>query len=248
MVVVSALARVTDALLRSTWHQSGVARRRAATRRPWLGAAAATRAGCPRARGLRRSDVGCHRDRCAAELRRSCAGSARCQPRSSTPWPDGVSSGARAWWRQRWRAPALDADWVDIRPIMVTDGRFGRATPYVQVSEQTGPRVAEAVGGGRTHSGDAGLHRSHRHRSADHARPRRLRLHRGAARCGARRGAGRDLDRRGRTDDGRSPDRSLRPHPARPRATRRRPSWPPSAPGFCTRPPPCRWFGPASPS
>jgi aspartate kinase len=27
----------------------------------------------------------------------------------------------------------LDSAWVDIRPIMVTDGRFGRATPYTQV-------------------------------------------------------------------------------------------------------------------
>jgi aspartate kinase len=27
----------------------------------------------------------------------------------------------------------LAADWVDIRPILVTDGRFGRATPYIQV-------------------------------------------------------------------------------------------------------------------
>jgi aspartate kinase len=27
----------------------------------------------------------------------------------------------------------LDATWVDIRPIMVTDGRFSRATPYIQV-------------------------------------------------------------------------------------------------------------------
>jgi aspartate kinase len=27
----------------------------------------------------------------------------------------------------------LDAAWIDIRPIMVTDGRFTRATPYIQV-------------------------------------------------------------------------------------------------------------------
>ena len=27
----------------------------------------------------------------------------------------------------------LDSAWIDIRPIMVTDGRFGRATPYTQV-------------------------------------------------------------------------------------------------------------------
>jgi aspartate kinase len=30
----------------------------------------------------------------------------------------------------------LDAAWVDIRPIMVTDGRFTRATPYIQVVNQ----------------------------------------------------------------------------------------------------------------
>jgi len=27
----------------------------------------------------------------------------------------------------------VDSEWVDIRPIMITDGRFGRATPYTQV-------------------------------------------------------------------------------------------------------------------
>jgi aspartate kinase len=27
----------------------------------------------------------------------------------------------------------LDAAWVDIRPILITDARFGRATPYIQV-------------------------------------------------------------------------------------------------------------------
>ena len=53
---------------------------------------------------------------------------------------DGIA-GRGELWSSRLVAAALvgaglDADWVDIRPILVTDGRFGRATPNMQVFNQ----------------------------------------------------------------------------------------------------------------
>ena len=50
---------------------------------------------------------------------------------------DGIAGRGEVW-SSRLVAAALaeagiDSAWIDIRPIMVTDGRFGRATPYTQV-------------------------------------------------------------------------------------------------------------------
>ena len=50
---------------------------------------------------------------------------------------DGVAGRGELWSSQlvaaAMRRAGIDTTWVDIRPIMVTDGRFGRATPYTQV-------------------------------------------------------------------------------------------------------------------
>jgi len=57
--------------------------------------------------------------------------------RASPAEIDGIAGRGEVW-SSRLVAAAmaqagLDTAWVDIRPIMVTDGRFGRATPYTQV-------------------------------------------------------------------------------------------------------------------
>jgi aspartate kinase len=58
--------------------------------------------------------------------------------RKATPAQLDAIAGRGELWSSRLVAGALagagmDAEWIDIRPIMVTDGRFTRATPYVQV-------------------------------------------------------------------------------------------------------------------
>ena len=90
---------------------------------------------------------------------------------------------------------------------MVTDDRFGRATPYVQMLNNRAreclrplleagliPVTQGFIGATPTAADDAG--------------PRRIGLHRGAAGRRARRGAGGDLDRRERPDDRRPADRA----------------------------------------
>lgn len=61
--------------------------------------------------------------------------------RVTTPAELDAIAGRGELWSSRLVAAALsgdgvDATWVDIRPIMVTDGRFTRATPYIQVVNQ----------------------------------------------------------------------------------------------------------------
>jgi len=60
------------------------------------------------------------------------------QDRSVSPAELDAIAGRGELWSSRLVAAALagaglDVTWVDIRPIMITDGRFTRATPYVQV-------------------------------------------------------------------------------------------------------------------
>ena len=131
VVVVSALARVTDGLL-ALAHQCGSGNVDA------LDASVAALLerheqiahelpGCSAAIDSIAAD--------AAELRREVI--AARDRRLSPAELDGVA-GRGELWSSRLVAAAmagagLKADWVDIRPILVTDGRFGRATPYTQV-------------------------------------------------------------------------------------------------------------------
>jgi aspartate kinase len=131
VVVVSALAQVTDALL-DLAHQCGAGdgvaldrsvaalfQRHERVARELPGCAAAMVSIAADAEQLRR-EMAAARDR-----------------RLSPAEIDGVAVRGEIW-SSRLVAGALghagvDAEWVDIRPIMITDGRFGRATPYIQV-------------------------------------------------------------------------------------------------------------------
>ena len=71
----------------------------------------------------------------AEELRRELG---EIRDRSATPAELDAVAGRGELWSSRLVAAALvgegfDAVWVDIRPIMITDARFTRATPYLQV-------------------------------------------------------------------------------------------------------------------
>ncbi|MGH7509364.1 MAG: lysine-sensitive aspartokinase 3 [Gemmatimonadales bacterium] len=134
VVVVSALARVTDSLL-------DLMDQAEAAGAPSIDAAVAglverhdqvARAlpGCSAAMDSIAADAG--------ELRRelSCPRDRRLSPGER----DAIASRGELW-SSRLVAAALgaagiDAAWVDIRPIMITDGRFTRATPYTQVVNQ----------------------------------------------------------------------------------------------------------------
>ena len=131
VIVVSALARVTDALLNLA-RRAGVAdeaeleagvstllERHGQVARTLPGGAAALDAISADAAALRQ-ELGCVRRRMA------------------TPAEFDAIAGRGELWSSRLVAAALagaglEAAWVDIRPMMVTDDRFTRATPYVQV-------------------------------------------------------------------------------------------------------------------
>ena len=131
VVVVSALARVTDNLL-ALAHQCGSGNADALE--------ASVAALLERHERIARELPGCSAAidsiaADAAELRREVL--AARDRRFSPGELDGVA-GRGELWSSRLVAAAmagagLKADWVDIRPILVTDGRFGRATPYTQV-------------------------------------------------------------------------------------------------------------------
>ncbi|HEU5171710.1 MAG TPA: lysine-sensitive aspartokinase 3 [Gemmatimonadales bacterium] len=130
VVVVSALARMTDGLLElaklvelggSRWrdHLRALIRRHEQTAHQLDGGAAALDAIRAEADALR------------AEL--EPAAGRRLLPREL----DAVSARGELW-SSRLVAAALEgagiaARWVDVRPIMVTDDRYGRATPYTHV-------------------------------------------------------------------------------------------------------------------
>jgi aspartate kinase len=131
VVVVSALAGVTDALLElaqqcGTGDSAALDRSLAAViqrherlARELDGCAAAMISITADAEQLRR-EIGAARDRrlSAAEIDSVAA--------RGEIWSSRLVAGAMA-------HAGVDTEWVDIRPIMVTDGRFGRATPYTQV-------------------------------------------------------------------------------------------------------------------
>jgi aspartate kinase len=131
VIVVSALARITDTLLNLA-RRAGVAdaaeleagvstllERHEQVARALPGGAAALDAISADAAALRQ-ELGCVRRRMA------------------TPSELDAIAGRGELWSSRLVAAALagaglDAAWVDIRPVMVTDDRFTRATPYVPV-------------------------------------------------------------------------------------------------------------------
>ena len=131
VVVVSALARITDGLL-ALAEQCGSGD----------GAAldASVTALLERHERIARELPGCSAvvdpiAQDAAELRREVMAA---RDRKLSPAELDAVAGRGELWSSRLVAAALagaglDADWVDIRPILVTDGRFGRATPYTQV-------------------------------------------------------------------------------------------------------------------
>jgi aspartate kinase len=131
LVVVSALATVTDGLLElaHTCGSGNDGRLDAAVtalleRHERVGRALP---GCSAAMDAIRAD--------AEELRRDVTGA---RNRRLSPAEIDSVAGRGELWSSRLVAAAmaasgLDTAWVDIRPIMVTDGRFGRATPYTQV-------------------------------------------------------------------------------------------------------------------
>lgn len=134
VVVVSALARVTDTLL-------SLARRAEAGNDAALDAAIAAlleRHGqiAQQLPGAAAALEAIQWD--AAELRRELGCLDR---RMVTPAELDAIAGRGELWSSRLVAAALagagiDAAWVDIRPIMLTDDRFTRATPYIQVVNQ----------------------------------------------------------------------------------------------------------------
>jgi len=131
VVVVSALARVTDGLL-ALAHQCG------------SGDGGALEASVDtlleRHESIARELPGCSAAvdpiaADAAELRREVVAA---RDRRLSPAELDAVAGRGELWSSRLVAAAmagagLDADWVDIRQILVTDERFGRATPYIQV-------------------------------------------------------------------------------------------------------------------
>ena len=131
VVVVSALASVTDGLL-DLAHMCGA------------GGGAALEAAVA-ALLERHEQVGRELPGCSAaieaiaddaeELKRDVV--AACNRRLTPAEVDAVSGRGELWSSRlvasAMAAAGLDTAWVDIRPIMVTDGRFGRATPYTQV-------------------------------------------------------------------------------------------------------------------
>jgi aspartate kinase len=131
VVVVSALARVTDALLslaRMAETEDGAAIDAAVAnlvaRHEQIAGALP---GAEAALEAIASD--------AAEL---CGELRGVRHRAATSAELDAIAGRGELWSSRLIAAALagtglDAAWVDIRPIMVTDGRFTRATPYIQV-------------------------------------------------------------------------------------------------------------------
>lgn len=131
VVVVSALAGVTDELL-------DVAQQCGAGDGPGIGRAVQELL-------LRHEQVGQALPGCSSALERiradaeqlSMEVSGARDRRLSPAEVDSIAARGEVW-SSRLIAAAMahegvDSAWVDIRPIMVTDGRFGRATPYTQV-------------------------------------------------------------------------------------------------------------------
>jgi aspartate kinase len=131
VIVVSALARITDMLL-NLGRRAGMAdqaeleagvstllERHEQIARDLPGTPAALEAISTDAAALRQ-ELGCVRRRMATPAELDAIAS------RGELWSSRLVSAALA-------GAGLDAAWVDIRPVMVTDDRFTRATPYTQV-------------------------------------------------------------------------------------------------------------------
>ena len=131
VVVVSALAEVTDGLL-DLAQQCGKGDEAAIN--------ASVTALLGRHERVGRSLTGCSpaMDSIAADAEQLRREAVAARDRRLSPAEiDGVAGRGELWSSQlvaaAMRRAGIDTTWVDIRPIMVTDGRFGRATPYTQV-------------------------------------------------------------------------------------------------------------------
>ena len=131
VVVVSALARMTDALL-------GLARLAETEEGPAIDAAVANLVARHEQIAGVLPGAAQALDAIAADAADLCQELRGIRQRAVTPAELDAVAGRGELWSSRLIAAALagdglDATWVDIRPIMVTDGRFTRATPYIQV-------------------------------------------------------------------------------------------------------------------
>jgi aspartate kinase len=131
VIVVSALARVTDALL-------NLARRAGSADEPELDAGVSTLLQRHEqvARELPNGAAALDAISSDAVALRQELGCVR--RRMATPAELDAIAGRGELWSSRLVAAALagaglEATWLDIRPVMVTDDRFTRATPYIQV-------------------------------------------------------------------------------------------------------------------
>ena len=213
VVVVSALARVTDSLVRSPRRCARATarrdqrrpRRRCSTRHDVVASCAAGRR--DGAAGACRRTSPTLRDRCVR------AAAAPSRPPSATS-----SLGQGELWSSRLVAAALEGVGTARRVGRRAPGhghrrplrpRHARSSTLIRSRAQE--ELAPLLAAGRipVTQGFIGATASG---VAHHARPRRLRLHRVAARCRPRRHAGRDLDRRRRPHDRRSAPRPLGPH------------------------------------
>jgi aspartate kinase len=131
VVVVSALARVTDTLL-------GLARLAETEDGPAIDAAVANLVARHELIAGALPGAAAALEAIAADAAELCQELRNVRHRAVTPAELDAVAGRGELWSSRLVAAALggdglDAAWVDIRPIMVTDGRFTRATPYIQV-------------------------------------------------------------------------------------------------------------------
>ncbi len=101
-------------------------------------------------------------------------------------------------------ALGMDSALVDSRDWLVTDSAHMRAAPLFEETNQRLQSKVAPLDRRRQSAGDGRLHRRHQGRHHHHHRTRRFRLFRRYRRRRTGRRANRDLDRRGRHDDDRS--------------------------------------------
>ena len=131
VVVVSALARMTDALL-------SLARQAESQDGPAIDAAVANLVARHEQIAGVLPGAAAALEAIAADAAELCQELRSIRDRAVTAAELDAVAGRGELWSSRLIAAALagaglDSAWVDIRPIMVTDGRFTRATPYIQV-------------------------------------------------------------------------------------------------------------------
>ena len=131
VVVVSAVARMTDALL-------GLARLAETEDGPAIDAAVANLVARHEQIAGALPGAAAALEAIASDAGELCQELRSIRHRSVTAAELDAVAGRGELWSSRLIAAALAGDgldvaWVDIRPIMVTDGRFTRATPYIQV-------------------------------------------------------------------------------------------------------------------